>query len=372
MRLPLNPMKRFLVFLSLCLAAAAFAEDGLIRLTPEQSARSGVASAPLAELKGAAGLRLPAQVVVPPAQVEVVAAPLPAMVGAVKVAYGDAVRKGQTLARLQGAQMLELQREFAQAQAQAGLAADNLRRDESLLADGIISQGRMAATRAAERQAAMQLAEKRQALRLAGVAEPGSGAAAISGAAEVRAPFDGVVLEASAQPGQRVDSSTPLFKLGRLTPLWLEIQASPAQAAGLAAGDTVAVPGCAAPGKVVLIAPHMQAASQSLLIRAELARPEGCVKPFQYVQAVLTPSRPASAQSWRIPAGALARHQGKAWVFVEAPGGYRPAAVKVLDEAPEGTLVEGDLDARARIAVKGIATLKAAWLGLGAGEAEGK
>ncbi len=363
---------RTLSLLLTCLAAAASAEDGPIRLSPEQIARSGIVVAPLAGLKGGAGIRLPAQVVVPPSQIEVVAAPLPAMVGAVRVAYGDAVRKGQPLARLQGAQMLELQREFAQAQAQAGLAAENLRRDESLLADGIIAQGRMAATRAAERQAAMQLAEKRQALRLAGVAEPGSGAAAISGSAEIRAPFDGVVLEASAQPGQRVDTSTPLFKLGRLTPLWLEIQAAPAQAAGLAAGDAVAVPGCAAPGKVILVAPHMQAASQSLLIRAELARPEGCVKPFQYIQAVLTPSRPPSAQGWRIPVGALVRHQGKAWVFIEAPGGFRPVAVKVLDEAPEGALVEADIDPRARIAVKGVATLKAAWLGLGAGEGESK
>lgn len=37
---------------------------------------------------------------------------------------------------------------------------------------------------------------------------------------------------------------TPLFKLGRLSPLWLEIQATPAQAAGLAPGDAVSVPGC--------------------------------------------------------------------------------------------------------------------------------
>lgn len=358
------------LLLSCLLSVTVLAEEGLIRLSPDQAVRSGVVSAALSDLKGGAGIRLPAQVVVPPAQIEVVAAPLPAMVGAVKVAYGETVRKGQPLARLQGAQILELQREFAQAQAQAGLAAENLRRDESLLADGIIPQGRLAATRAAERQAAMQLAEKRQALRMAGAAEPGTGAASMSGSAEIRAPFDGVVLEAAAQPGQRVDAATPLFKLGRLTPLWLEIQATPAQAAGLSVGDAVTVPGCTETGRVALIAPHMQAASQSLLIRAELSRPAGCVKPFQYIQAVLVPSRQPTDRNWRIPVGALARHQGQAWIFVETAGGYRPVAVKVMDEVPEGALVAVELDGSARLALKGVATLKAIWLGLGAGESK--
>ncbi len=364
-------MRNLFVFLqAFLLTVTVSAEEGVIRLTPDQAVRSGVAAEALSNLQNGTGIRLPAQVVVPPSQIEVIASPLSAMVSAVKVAYGETVRKGQSLARLQGAQLLELQREFAQAQAQASLAAENLRRDESLFADGIIAQGRLAATRAAERQAAMQLAEKRQALRLAGAAEPGTGAASMSGSAEIRAPFDGVVLEAAAQPGQRVDAITPLFKLGRLAPLWLEIQATPAQAAGLSVGDAVSVPNCAEKGRVALVAPHMQAASQSLLIRAELARPDGCVKPFQYVQAVLVPSRQPADRSWRIPAGALTRHQDQAWVFVEAAGGYRPVAVKVLDEAPEGARVAAELDGGARIAVKGVATLKAIWLGLGVGESK--
>lgn len=349
----------------LCLPLLAGAAD--IQFSPVQTQRMGVATAALAEMKAAGGLRLPAQVVVPPAQIEVLAAPLPALVANVRVAYGETVKKGQPLARLQGASFLETQREFSQAQAQATLAAENRRRDEALFADGIIAQSRLSATIAAERQAAALAAEKRQSLQLAGMAEPTS-AAAPAGGAELRAPFDGVVLEAAAQPGLRVDALTPLFKLGRLAPLWLEIQASAAQAAGLAPGDAVAVPGCAAPAKVVLVAPQMQAASQSLLIRAELAKPAGCVKPFQFVQAQVTPAKGLPAGVWRLPTAALARHQGRAWVFVATEGGFQPTPVKVLDEAAEATTIAAELPADARIAVKGVAAIKAAWLGLGAGE----
>ena len=362
-------LRAFLIALLAVLPAGPLlAAEETIRLAPEQSARAGIVTAALAEMKAGGAIRLPAQVVVPPAQIEVIAAPLPALVGAVRVAYGETVKKGQALARLQGAQLLELQRDFAGAQAQAGLAAENLRRDESLYADGIIAQGRLSATRAAERQAAMLLAERRQALRLAGAAEPGSGAPTLSGNAEIRAPFDGVVLEATAQPGSRVDAMTPLFKLGRLSPLWLEIQASPAQAAGIARGDAVTIPGCTQAGRVILVAPQLQTASQSQLIRAELRKPDGCVRPFQYVQTEIASAQLLAERTWRVPPSALVRHRGLVWVFVEAAGGFRPLAVTVLYEAPDAALVTADLPAATRLAVKGVSTLKAAWLGLGAGE----
>jgi membrane fusion protein, heavy metal efflux system len=350
------------------LAGPVAAAVDLVRLTPEQVNRAGVVTSALADMKAGGAIRLPAQVVVPPSQIEVIAAPVPAMVAAVHAAYGETVKKGQALARLQGPQLLELQRDFANAQSQAALAAENLRRDEGLHADGIIAQGRLSATRAAERQAALLLAERRQALHFAGAAAPGTGSPTLSGSAEIRAPFDAVVLDAAAQPGSRVDAMTPLFKLGRLAPLWLEIQAAPAQAAGIAPGDAVSIPGCAIAGRVILVAPHMQAASQSLLIRAELRKPDGCIRPFQYVQTEVAVAQLAAERTWRVPPAALVRHQGLVWMFVEAPGGFRPVAVTVLYEAADAALVTADLPAATKLAVKGVSTLKASWLGLGGGQ----
>lgn len=351
----------YLFFFVPVLAAAAD-----IRLSPEQAKQAGIVTATVAEVKREGGVRLPAQVVVPPGQVDVIAAAVPAMVAAVRVAYGETVKRGQPLIRLQGGQLLELQSSYASAQAQARLATEKRRRDEALFADGIIAQNRLSEARATETQALALAAEKRAALRLAGAAEPGSDGA-LSGSAEIRAPFDGVVLEASAQPGQRVDATMPLLTLGRLTPLWLEIQASANQAAGLAPGDAVAVPGCSAPARITLIAPQMQAASQSVLIRAELAKPAGCVKPFQYVQTTVMPARTPTG-AWQLPAAAVTRHQGQAWVFLAASAGYQPLAVEVLDESATATAVAGALPANAKVVVKGVATLKAVWLGLGAGE----
>lgn len=353
-------MRRLLSIPLLLLPLFAAADE--IRLSPAQARQAGILTATLAEQKSFANLRLPAQVIVPPGQVEVVAAAVPAMVATVKVAYGDTVKKGQSLLRLQGGTLLELQRDHLNAIAQAQLAAENRRRDEALFADGIIAQSRLSATLAGERQAVALAAEKRRAMQLAGMA---GSATEVTGIAELRAPFDGVVLEANVQPGQRVDAMTPLLKLGRLAPLWLEIQAAPAQATGIAAGDTVNIPGCTQAGRVILVAPQMQAASQSLLIRAELRKPDGCIRPFQYVQAEIRPARKLDENTWRLPATALVRHQGQVWIFVEAAGGFRPVSVKLLDETSDTALLTADLAGDTRFAIKGASTLKASWLGLG-------
>ncbi|NWG31444.1 MAG: efflux RND transporter periplasmic adaptor subunit [Rhodocyclaceae bacterium] len=342
---------------------AQAAEEALVRMTEEQAARMGVVLQTVGATTMEGRLRLPAQVMVPPAQIEVVTAPLPALVTKVLVAYGETVRKGQPLARLQGAAFLEAQRAYQEARAQAALAAENRQRDEALFADGIISQARLSASRANEREAAARLAEKRQALRLAGLAEsdePG----AIHDAMLLRAPFDGVVLEAMVQPGQRVDAQTSLVKLGRLAPLWLEMQASAEQAAHLSLGDAVSLPGCAQPARVTLVASQVQMASQSVLIRAEMDKPGGCVKPFQFVQAEVAKRHLAGGTM--VPTAALVRHQGKSWIFLAVEGGFRPLPVEVEDESPGSVRIKAELPANARIAVKGVAAIKAAWLGLGA------
>ncbi|WP_131111519.1 efflux RND transporter periplasmic adaptor subunit [Sulfuricystis thermophila] len=359
-------MRSLLIFAALSwFAVAQAAEEALVRITPEQAARMGIVVQPLGQKERAGTLRLPAQVVIPPGQIEVVTAPLPAMVARVAVAYGEPVAKGQPLVRLQGAAFLEAQRAFVESKTQAALAEENRRRDEALFQDGIISQARLSATRAAEREALARLDERRQALRLANL-PPAHESGTTSDTVWLRAPFAGVVLEAPVQAGQRVDAQMPLVKLARIAPLWLEIQASATQAAGIAPGDTVMVPGCAKRAQVKLIAPQLQMASQSVVIRAELADPAGCVKPFQFVEAQLAKERQAG--SIAVPVAALVRHQGKSWLFVATDGGFRPEPVEVVAETAEVTRIATSLPREARIAVKGAAAIKAVWLGLGAAE----
>lgn len=365
----MNFVRSLPVLLTLCIAALpALAAEAVVHLSPEQRRALAVVSQPLHAFAAANQRRLPAQVLVPPTRMEVVSAPLAGTITLLKVSYGDTVKAGQPLLRLQGGQVLETQRDHAVLQSRAHLADEALKRDEALFADGIIPASRLSATRAGAREAQALLAERRQALALAGAAVPAADGR-LSGVAELRAPFAGVVIEAPAQPGVRTEAGMPLVKLGRLDPLWLEIQASPAQAAGLAAGDTVRVPGCTRTARLTQIAPQLTPGSQAVLLRAELSKAEGCVKPFQHIEVEVQAARRDSG-SFAVPITALAHHRGETWVFVETPGGFQPLAVTLLDESEQSARIRGaGLAADTRIAVKGVAAIKAAWMGLG-GEAK--
>lgn len=360
-------LRASLVFLLVLLPLLAQSADPLIAVSPEQAKRGGVATQRLQELQVTDGHSLPARVVIDPRHIEIMAAPLGGIVTAVRVLSGEMVKKGQLLGRLQGAPLLGLQREYIEARGQAELATEARRRDEALFAEGIIARARLQQTQAMERAGAALLSEKRQALALAGLGEPGS-AGSLSGAVELRAPFAGVVLDSPAQPGQRLESAAVLFKLGRLDALALEIQATPFLVAGVTPGDPVQVPGCPQPARVTAVAPQLAEGNQSILVRAELKGAAGCVHPYQQLQVRVRPSASHHGSGWVLPTSALVRHQDKTWVFTAVQGGYRPVAARLLDEADKSVRVEVALSADSPVVVKGAATVKAVWLGLGAAE----
>ncbi len=338
--------------------ALAAAQETPIIFNAEQTRALAITVQPLSALAATGALRLPAQVRVPPDQIAVVAAPLTGVVAKIHVAWGDTVKKGQPLLRLQGAQILEARRDHVLAESRARLASEARIRDEALFADGIIPGSRVSAARATEREAQAMLNERRQTLALSGMGAAGD-------AAELRAPFAGVVLEAPAEPGSRADAGTPLVRIARLEPLWLEIQANSNQAARIAVGDEIDVPGCATPARIARIAPHLSAGSQSVLLRAELKNTQGCVKPFQTLEVAVKEGK--TMPGWSLPTAAMVRHRGQAWVFQETKAGFLPLAVKVQSETDSSIRVVADgLSADSRIAVHGVAAIKAAWLGLGA------
>lgn len=355
---------RLAALLALVWPLLSGAAEAMVAVSPAQIQALGVESAPLAA-PGSGRITLPAQVTLPNDQVHVVSAPLPAVVLQLAVAPGDAVKRGQTLARLGGAPILEAQREYLQAAAQASLAAQNARRDELLFREGIIAESRYQTTRALHAQATALLAEKRQALKLAGAGDRAA-AQGLSGAVEVRAPADGVVLEQGVAVGQRVDQAALIYRIARLSPLALEVQLPVALAAELREGALVRVPAANAAGRVIALGRQV-GPNQTVALRALIIQGAGGLRPGQFVEAEVDLPPPAPG-TWRVPQAALVRQREQLYVFVEAPGGFRPQTVKLIAQAGDTALVSGPFQGGERVAVKGVAALKASWMGLGKGE----
>ena len=352
---------------TLAFPARAANPADFIALAPAQAKALGVETRPLAAADTGSAAGLPAKVVVPVEQMRVVAAPLAGLLTQVGAVAGQTVKKGQMLARLASPGLLQVQRDYLQARQQADLAQRSLARDEQLFKEGIIAEARLQASRASQAQAAVAARELQAELRIAGAT---AGGGSLTPEVAVSAPLDGVVLEASAAVGSRVEAATALFTVAQLNPLWLEIQAPAALAGNLKEGAAVRIAGSEASGKLINVGRQISPGSQTVTLRARMDAGLDSLHPGQMVEATVAAAPQAGATAgkgatYRIPQAAVVRQAGQAWVFVQTAGarpGFQATPVSVAGRAGADVLVSGSaLAANAAVAVKGVSALKSAW-----------
>ena len=302
-------------------------------------------------------LSLPGVVVVPPELQQVIAAAVPGLLTDVRVAVGDRVQAGQVLARISSPQLVELQHALASAITQRELARDTFERDQRLFGEGLIAQVRLRASQASLAQADAQLAERRLQLRLAGMPEAPAPGAALRAQATIVAPTAGIVIEAGAANGQRVDAATALFRIARGSQVWLELQAPPERAAAIAIGDPVEWPQRGVQARVSAIGSAVNS-GQTVTIRARLDAGADRVRPGETVQAQVRLRLPARAQ-WRVPAAALAQLQGRSVVFAGQGESFRVVRAIEHGRDDDGVMVEAALVASDRVVVSGVPGMKA-------------
>ncbi|MGB4062903.1 MAG: efflux RND transporter periplasmic adaptor subunit [Azonexus sp.] len=352
----------FGLFFLLTVASQLQAQESRLTLQPSQLKSLGIETAVAGEMPGGRNGSFPAQVRVPNEQMRVVAAPVGGMVEMLAVAPGATVKRGQVVAHLSSQQALELQRDALQAGSQSALMQQNLKRDEQLFAEGLIAESRLQASRAAAAQAGAQASERRQGLALAG-----GTAGKLGGKLALTAPIDGVVLEQGAQLGQRVETSALIYRIAKLSPLWLEIQAPVAIAATLREGSAVKIANSEVTGKLIAIGRAVDPASQTVLLRAEVGKGAETLRPGQVIEVEV--AAPAGQQQ-RLPAAALARNVGKTFAFVQTSSDdkgvvFEARPVRVVSQGGDSVTVDG-VKAGEKVAIKGVSGLKALLTGVGA------
>lgn len=344
-----NRLAAGLLSILACMGAASAAEAE-ISVQPSQVVALGLQTQLIAAGAATTGARYPATVLVPSSQQRVVAAPLPALVEALRVSVGDTVRAGQVIAVLRSAQAQELQHDVHVSRSHAALASATLARDEQLFKEGLIASARIEASRAQAGLATEQREERELALRQAGGSAGKEG-----GGITLAAPISGVVLERQVVVGQRVDAATALYRLAVLAPLWLEMQVPAKEVSGARIGDAVSVTGSEARGRVIAVGHAVDAASQTVLVRAEVRAPLADLRPGQAVEAQLERAVPGLA---RVPSAALVNDAGTTIVFVETgPGRYRAVPVTAMASAGGASSVRG-LPEGSEVVVQGMASLK--------------
>jgi RND family efflux transporter MFP subunit len=338
-----------------------------VKLSEAQARNIGVRVAHPVSSRTDQTLPYPAQIVIPTPQLWVVSAPVAGMVTNLWVARGDRISAGQPLVTLQSPSFVSQQRDYLHAVAQELLATQQLKRNADLFEGKAVPQRVLEASQAEARQASIVVAERRQMLRLSGLSDEAisrlTNEATISATLTVNAPQAASVVEIAMSPGQRLEQSAPLVKLARLSPLWAEIAVPASSIRTIRTGAKVEIEGYATPGKVVLVSETTDAATQTILVRAEIPN-NGDLHPGQ-TAAVRIGFLSAGDSAWEIPYGALVRRGEQTSVFVAINGGFRLVAVTLVAEDQDHVVVSGPITDKDEVAIGGISALRGMLSGLG-------
>ncbi|HEY3849739.1 MAG TPA: efflux RND transporter periplasmic adaptor subunit [Steroidobacteraceae bacterium] len=272
-----------------------------------------------------------------PTAQESVVAKVSAVVAAVHVRTGQAVRKDAPLVELRPTPSTRAT--YAAALSAQRAAADALTRTKQLVADLLATGQQLAAAEKADSDARSAL----QALQAQGAGGP----------AVLRAPFPAVVTAVSAAPNSIVAEGAPLVELARPNGLILSTGVVPAQAASIEPGNAVIVEAlgrsATLKSRVALRGAAVDPASG--LVPVDVSLPSGALLPGETARASITIGE---AQGFIVPhAAILVNEQGDAYVVQAVRGVAKSVPVRILATAGDEDAVDGRLDAAAPLVVAG-------------------
>jgi RND family efflux transporter MFP subunit len=343
------------------------ADTASILVSDQQKQMLGIQSEPLKKIGVAWGTKHPATVQVPNEQLRVVSTAVSGLVERLEVAEGAEVKKGDVLAVIMSPKLLEMQRDYLYALTALDLASTAVKRDENLDKEGVISKRGYHETRSEHIRAKTSADQMRQLLEHSGM-DAGDldnliKKEQLSSDLKIRSPLDGIILEQMAVPGQRLEALDPIYRVGHLSPLWLEIHAPIDDVASIRQGTKIRVEKFDIGGKVITIGRMVHGEDQGVMIRAEVTENAELLRPGQFVQVSLAVT--AEGESFRVPRSALIRQHGASWVFLKNADGFIATQVSVITEESSHLIISGPFKGGEEIAVSGTSALKAIWLEAG-------
>jgi membrane fusion protein, heavy metal efflux system len=366
-RSPFRSVAHALLGLALGLLPSVSMAQDEVKLSEAQARNLGVRVTHAVSSSTDQTLPYPAQIVIPTPQLWVVSAPVSGMVTNLRVGRGDRISAGQPLVTLESPSFVSQQRDYLHAVAQEVLATQQLKRNADLFEGKAVPQRVLEGSQAEARQASIVVAERRQMLRLSGLSDEAisrlTNEATISATLTVNAPQAASVVDIAVSPGQRLEQSAPLVKLARLSPLWAEIAIPASNIRAIRAGAKVEVEGYATPGKVVLVSETTDAATQTILVRAEIPN-NGELHAGQTAAARIS-FVSAGESAWEIPYSGLVRRGEQTSVFVAIDGGFRLVPVTLLAEDQDHVVISGPISDKDEVAIGGISALRGILSGLG-------
>ncbi len=248
------------------------------------------------------------------------------VVEAVPVTLGQTVRKGELLAVIASAQVSDQRSELLAALKREQLARTTFERERKLWEEKISPRQDVDVAEQALREAEIAVANARQKLQAVG-ATPRGGAL---NRFELRAPFDGVVVEKHLTLGEQVKEDASVFVLSDLRTVWARIDVPAGDLAKVRVGERAVVRATAfeqaASGNVTYVGPLIGAQSRTAQARIAMTNPDGAWRPGLFVNVDLVTGETPVAVT--VAADAVQVFEERQVVFVRTARGFAAQPVK--------------------------------------------
>lgn len=334
-------------------------ETRLLKLSAEQARKAGIAvqAAGPAQLQAAA--EFSGEIRFNEDRTAHVVPRLAGVAEQVAANLGEPVRKGQLLAVIASNALSEQRSELLTAQLRRDAARASYEREKKLWQEKISAEQDYLQAQSALREADIAVRNATQKLAAIG-ASSAMGASAQLNRFELRAPFDGTVVEKHLALGEAVKEDASIFTVSDLRSVWAEFNVAPKDLATVRVGQRVSVSSTAfdskVEGRVSYVGALLGEQTRSARARVTLTNPDGAWRPGLFVTVAVFGERQAVPVS--VPAEAVQSVENQAVVFKAVPGGFEAVPVK-LGRA-DGRVVEvlGGLQAGDRVAATNSFVLK--------------
>jgi membrane fusion protein, heavy metal efflux system len=281
---------------------------------------------------------------------------------AVSANLGETVRKGQLLAVVASTTLSEQRSELLTAQRRRDAARTTFDREKRLWEDKISAQQDYLQAQAALQEADIALQNARQKLAAIGASAGGadSGGAGLN-RFEIRAPFDGTIVEKHLALGEAVKEDASIFTVADLRTVWAEFAVAPKDLATVRVGQKVVVSSSAFESKVEGTVSYVGALlgeqTRTARARVTLNNPQGAWRPGLFVTVSVLGDRQDAPLV--VSADAIQSIENKPMVFKAITGGFAATPVKVGRTDGRHVEVVGGLKAGDQVASSNTFILKA-------------
>jgi cobalt-zinc-cadmium efflux system membrane fusion protein len=213
------------------------------------------------------------------------------VVESVQASLGQTVKKGQVLAVITSPTASEQRSELQTAQKRLALAKTTFEREKRLWEQKISAEQDYLQAGQALNEAQVAVANAQQKLSAVGLAPGSSGGL---NRLELRAPFDGVVIEKHLSLGEAVKEDAAVFTVSDLGQVWAEINVPAKDLPLVRVGEKVSIKATAfdasAQGTITFVGALIGEQTRTAKARVVLANPQGAWRPGLFVNVEVTAS----------------------------------------------------------------------------------